>query len=276
MRFAAQERLAIENLWGCFAGNGRIEAAVLVTPGHGRTAMLTLSPLRGSAEERAGSATVRAALDSAEALGAAIVQALLEPRHTAEAECVLRAGMRSLAALNYMERSSSKPLRPTTAAAPALPPGAVIVPYLDTADGRRELSSLLEATYEDTLDCPGLAGLRSAEDILEGHRRGGRFDPSLWSILRLDGRPAGAVLLNPAPHAGGCELVYLGLVPSARGRGLGRALLERAIDGSASRGDRAIMLAVDEENAPAQRLYKGAGFRRTARRLAFVAPIARA
>jgi len=154
-----------------------------------------------------------------------------------------------------------------------LPPSASLENFDDSPDARRALASLLEQTYADTLDCPGLAGLRRADEILEGHRRGGRFDPSLWTLLRLDGVAAGALLLNAASHLQVLELVYLGLIPSARGRGLGRSLIDHAISIAVARRVRSIMLAVDEENTPALRLYRAAGFRRHARRAALVIPL---
>ena len=271
--FAAQEKLPLDDLWACFDHEERMEAVALLSPGHGRTAMLTLNPLRGAREERAGIETVRAVLADCDGSRLALVQALLEPRQRLEATALSAAGMRVLATLNYMERLMPRAVRDAPGEPIALPAEAATETFTDTPEARAELSALLDATYEDTLDCPGLSGLRTPEDILEGHRRGGRFDPSLWTILRLDGRAAGAVLLNPSPNLAGSELVYLGLVPSARGRGLGRSLLECALEIAARRGDRAIMLAVDEENAPAQRLYRASGFRRTARRVAFVAPI---
>lgn len=253
--------------------DGRVDAAALLSPYPGRTAMLTLSTLRGPAEEAAGAETIRAALDEAAEMDLALVQALLDPRHVVESTALRRAGFRPLATLTSMERPIARSSRGADAATPALPPNAALQSFDDSPDARRALAALLEATYADTLDCPGLAGMRSAAEILEGHRRGGRFDPTLWTVLRLDGADAGALLLNAAPHLQALELVYLGLVPAARGRGLGRMLIERAISIAAARGVRSVMLAVDEENAPAQRLYRAAGFRRHARRAALVWPV---
>ena len=47
---------------------------------------------------------------------------------------------------------------------------------------------------------------------------------------------------------------------SARGTGLGRALVEAAIDRARTRGCRRIELDVDEANAPALALYRSLGF----------------
>jgi ribosomal protein S18 acetylase RimI-like enzyme len=57
------------------------------------------------------------------------------------------------------------------------------------------------------------------------------------------------------------------LVPDARGRGLGRALLAAAEDTAVSRGTRALHLMVRSENGTALALYTSRGFREPARRL---------
>ena len=131
------------------------------------------------------------------------------------------------------------------------------------------MQSLLRATYEETLDCPGLAELRSDADILEGHRRGGRYEPALWTVLRVEGRDAGAALLNRTPASDAIELTYLGLAKWARGKGLGSLLLAEALWKASQAPERVLTLAVDDRNQPAHRLYRRCGFRTVARRRAF-------
>ena len=131
------------------------------------------------------------------------------------------------------------------------------------------MQALLRSTYEETLDCPGLAELRSDEDILEGHRRGGRYEPSLWTVLRVQGQDAGAALLNRSPASDSVELTYLGLAKWARGKGLGTLLLDEALWKASQVPERVLSLAVDDRNAPARRLYQRCGFRTVARRRAF-------
>jgi len=273
--FAAQERLSLDHLWGSFDERGRVEAAVLLSPYPGRTAILTLSTLRGAIEEAAGAETIRTALDEAPSLDLALVQALLDPRFVVEITALRRAGFRSLATLASMERPLVRSARgQESAPAAPLPAGVALEPYDDSPAAQRSLAALLEATYVDTLDCPGLAGLRHSSEVLEGHRRAGRFDPTLWTLLRVGDSLAGALLLNATPHLQAIELVYLGLTPAARGRGLGRLLINRALAIANERRVRSVMLAVDQENAPALRLYRAAGFRRLAQRSALVWPVA--
>jgi hypothetical protein len=153
------------------------------------------------------------------------------------------------------------------------PEGAAVEPYRPDAD--EVMVRLLDETYIDTLDCPGLFGLRQTEDILQGHRASGQFDPSLWTILHLHGRPVGVLLLNPAPASRAIELVYMGLAPSARGRGLGTHLLNHGLSRLAGRREHTVTLAVDDCNAPARALYRRAGFRPVLRRRALIRPLRR-
>lgn len=272
--FAAQEQLTLDHLWGCFDEDGRVLSAALLSPYPGRTAMLTLATVRCNREEAAARRTIAAALDDLGDLDLALAQALLEPRHALEIGALRGAGFHPLATLASMERPM---LRSRRAGAPEslehARTGVALDGYDDSIESQRALTALLEATYRDTLDCPGLAGIRKPAEVLEGHRRGGRFDPRLWTILRIDGAAAGALLLNAAPHVDALELIYLGLIPEARGRGCGRLLIDHAISVAAARGVGRLMLAVDEENAPALRLYRAAGFRRVMRRTALIRPL---
>ena len=68
------------------------------------------------------------------------------------------------------------------------------------------------------------------------------------------------------------ELVYLGVVPEGRGRGIGRTLLAHAIRDTAEKGLDRMGLAIDVKNTPAMRLYEGANFHEIRRRLAWFVP----
>ena len=56
------------------------------------------------------------------------------------------------------------------------------------------------------------------------------------------------------------ELIALGVVPSGRRRGAGRALVERSIERVAAMGGARMSLKVAEDNDPALRLYRTQGF----------------
>jgi ribosomal protein S18 acetylase RimI-like enzyme len=88
---------------------------------------------------------------------------------------------------------------------------------------------------------------------------------------RIRAREAVGVVLASEVEGRG-DLGYLGVVPEARGRGVGRALLGQAIRDTARMGLVALTLAVDTQNGPAWRLYAGAGFKEVRRRLVFFVP----
>ena len=66
--------------------------------------------------------------------------------------------------------------------------------------------------------------------------------------------------------AGEAELLTLAVAPDMRRQGIGRQLLEAALEGAAARGAWVMLLEVAADNAPAVALYEAAGFARVARR----------
>jgi ribosomal-protein-alanine N-acetyltransferase len=66
--------------------------------------------------------------------------------------------------------------------------------------------------------------------------------------------------------AGEAEILSVAVVSAWRGRGLARALLNLHLRRLAGLGASAVFLEVDEDNEPARRLYRRAGFREVGRR----------
>jgi ribosomal protein S18 acetylase RimI-like enzyme len=154
------------------------------------------------------------------------------------------------------------------APAPALPPGLRWVGY--SADTHALFGRAILGTYDRSLDCPSLNGLRGIEDVLAGHKASGEFDPRLWGALCEGERPLGVLLLARAAPGETMELVYLGLAPDARGRGLGDVMMREALAITAADGGGRLSLAVDSNNAPALRLYYRHGMQRVGAKLAMM------
>ena len=95
-----------------------------------------------------------------------------------------------------------------------------------------EFRSVLQATYMGSLDMPELEGTRTLDDILESHRATGRFVAERWRLGRIPGKPeaASVLLMAEVPGRDVWEVIYLGLTPAARGHGLGRAVLQHALE----------------------------------------------
>jgi ribosomal protein S18 acetylase RimI-like enzyme len=232
-------------------------------PSQGRCAVV-LAPRLASWDPALAARLLRAAATMACWAGARLIQSLTDPDAASPISRTLAdAGFEVLAELSYMRR----PVEPAERDLP-LPPQVRWRRYSRLR--RRLFADTIAATYEGSLDCPGLAGLRTAADALATHKATGLFSPHAWHVAFVDGRPAGVELVNALESR--TELVYLGVVPALRGRGLGRTLLVQAIRDTAALGIPKLGLAVDIRNTPAMRLYEGMGFREIRRRLAWFVP----
>ncbi len=127
-------------------------------------------------------------------------------------------------------------------------------------ESHNRLAKIVLQTYQETLDCPELNGVRDIEDTLEGYRATGEFDPQRWLLVRRDGRDVGCLLL--ADHGDGehWELVYMGVIPDLRGRGLGVEIVRQATRLAREGGALRLVLAVDAANTPSVKMYDEAGF----------------
>jgi mycothiol synthase len=115
-------------------------------------------------------------------------------------------------------------------------------------------------TYQDTLDCPEVNGVRSLEQIIEGHRAQGRHDPERWWLARAAGEPVGVLLLTAMPEWQSWDVAYVGVVPEQRRRGWGRELMHKALCSAHATEAVQVTLSVDARNRPAWDLYLGLGF----------------
>ena len=121
-----------------------------------------------------------------------------------------RNGFEHLADLVFMERSLADPLPPES------PVEFERLTYAD-ATNHQQFARVIEQTYIETRDCPGLNGLRTGAEALLCHRSSGEFDASLWTLCHVDGADVGLLLFNFHPDRDAWEVVNMGIVPEARG-----------------------------------------------------------
>jgi GNAT superfamily N-acetyltransferase len=192
------------------------------------------------------------------------VQSLLPCDATVDLEAMFAAGFRHETDLLYLVCPIDK------SAAWEVPAESCLQfePYRSEQHDR--LARIVEATYEGSLDCPGVDGLRDIDDVLAGYRATGVFSPDRWLIVRREGCDVGCLILAEYEGQGPWELVYMGLLPAMRGQDLGISIVEHAKRLAARAGQSRLVLAVDAANAPALRMYSRAAFQEWTRRAVMI------
>ena len=215
--------------------------------------------LPGGESEAVRDALVAAAVARFPAAGVAVAQAFIDPDEIDRAAVLTRHGFRAVTTVTHLslDAPAAPPPRPA--------PDVRLVPYAD-ADPATFADTLL-ATYGESLDVPEANAGRSAAEVVAGYRFGQPDPPAWWLATGPAGRPLGVILLSV--DGGATEVTYLGVVPAARGAGVGGSLLRAAIRrGASARGP--LTLSVDERNGPALRLYSRHGFRTRQRQHVFL------
>ena len=235
----------------------------------GRSAFIFTSPVRSqdSSESNLSSLanqTLRSTCQWALHEGASLIQILTEPNDANRQDLCRRSGFRKLTDLIYLLRTADH----SPGIRPKLP---ATMRWLSYAPEHKDLfGKVIRRTYEDSQDCPELSELRDIEDVLESHQGAGDFKPELWRLLLQDDEPLGVMIVSPLRSEDALELTYMGLAPSARGKGLGTLILQEAFYLSNRIGTLPLTLAVDSRNQAAIRIYTGAGFQVVLRRTVFI------
>jgi len=207
---------------------------------------------RPATSSPAAVALLEAAADFLDLQEIALAQALANPESPSESDLLSAGGFQKLACLTYL--TLDKDFFPSSQPASEL----LFQPH--ASDDPDRLGKLLLRTYEGTLDCPELNGVRQPADVLEGYAAQGTFSAERWFFVRLDDQDVGTLILTEHAGSENWELVYMGVTPSERGKGLGWQIMQFALWQAARGGAQRLVLAVDEANEHALAVYRRAGF----------------
>ena len=238
-------------IWGAFRGPALVGAMrVQIQPG--RSAVVATPCVMTGETPEAGLRLLQDVLVTLARRGVQVVQALVADAQGAAAELLTAAGLRHVAELEYLVSLA------------ATFPQSAAVEHLKlrsySAPEHARFAQLVERTYVGSLDCPAADGLRAIDDVLAGYRGTGSFDPTRWVIASERGDDVACLIIADDPRHDQSELMYIGVVPEARGRGFGLSLVRHAqwMTRGAARGR--LVLAVDAANDPAIAMYTAAGF----------------
>jgi ribosomal protein S18 acetylase RimI-like enzyme len=131
----------------------------------------------------------------------------------------------------------------------------------DLIDEHAEVKFLSFRDEVDALVFPCLGDRQGCQRLMREIRRKPGFMPdATWLIEGPEGYCATVQGVMDRGPIGAIQ--NLGVIPSHRGLGLGRALILRALSGFYRAGLRRVYLEVTAENACAIKLYREVGFRR--------------
>jgi len=206
------------------------------------------------------------------ARGCTLAQSLLISADGAEAEALRGAGFLHLAELTYLVGETlDVGIRPPDADAGS--ERALVFESFEPSE-RARMAGVVERSYVDTLDCPALNGLRTGLEMLDEYEVAGSGGAKLWRFIVHDGRDVGCLILAEHAEQDQVELVYMGLVPEARGNGWGAIVAQESLRVAASLGRARVVLAVDGANRPAVKAYEQVGFLPWEQRSAFIKSLA--
>jgi mycothiol synthase len=208
-------------------------------------------PKTTPADARLEDRLVQRALDWLGGRGTKLAEALVSPRDVPYIRPLVRRGFRPVTRLHYLQHLLA-----------SVPPGSASRVRLITyaQENREVFHNTLLRTYEATLDCPELNGVRTIDEIIAGHIGQGNFRPERWWLAFEAERPVALAMVTEVPDTKAWDLSYLGVVPEARRRGLGRELARHVLDVAQSSRAPKVILAVDTRNQPALQLYSDLGF----------------
>src|SRR5215218_1874712 len=126
---------------------------------------------------------------------------------------------------------------------------------------RRPVAECIAAQVADALTKSFEGYVMPVHVTAHGYERRFRpehVDPFASYVYFREARPVAAVLV--ARRGWTSRIAAMAVAPEARGRGLGKLIMQDAINEAVERGDGYVLLEVFEHNDPAMKLYEGLGF----------------
>jgi ribosomal protein S18 acetylase RimI-like enzyme len=196
-------------------------------------------------------------------------QSLLELHQSREQAALSRHGFQRLTDLTFFEHRPVKNRRATKYVAPERNSRLTHFVYRRSRN-RLRFANVIEQTYHGSLDCPEMNGFRTANQSLQVYAASGPVVPDLWRVYRQEDQDIGVILVVGRPEQKTWEVIYLGVVESARRQGIAKAMLIDVINAARDAQVERLLIVVDSRNRPAIRLYESLDFTPFDARAAYV------
>ncbi|HWB53320.1 MAG TPA: GNAT family N-acetyltransferase [Tepidisphaeraceae bacterium] len=263
LRMAFRRGIDPASLW-IATHNGQLIWPILPVTSPGRTMLLFVpADYRDSMQAQAARVLSEKVLAYYSSRDIQLAQLLLEPSDHRIIDLYASFGFKRLSELIYLQGTPRR-----NCAYPPLPAGFELRTY--DSHTHDLFAAAIQQSYSESLDCPTLSSMRGIDDVFASHKAAGEFDPEKWFVMLEKGVPLGVVLVAPLPSHQTMELVYLGLIPQARHRGLGDLLFRQALAITAHSPHMQLHFAVDSFNRPALKLYYRYGMQRIGSKIAML------
>jgi len=184
--------------------------------------------------------------------GCHLLQSLIGQENRAAGNLLIRSGFRSITLLSHLEALTEEV---------HVEPPRNELRFLRCEDFRSEdFRSLVAQTYEESLDCPEVDGMREIEDVLDGYYATSGRSTYNWYTLQNGDEAIGVIITAHHAEPQQLELIYFGLLPRFRRLGLGSEIIRFVLQLAQFLGCRSTITGVDQRNAPATTLYRRFGF----------------
>ncbi len=257
-------KISLEGLVAATSRN-RVVGAIWCLNQPGRIATIWGPGLIAGIPDTLANELVKHAFQFAKQAGSHLLQSLVGPENPLAGEHLARLGFRHITRLDQLNAFPEE-LNP-------LPPSDRLS-FVPCQDFRKaSFEQLVTKTYEGSLDCPEVDGLRQIGDVLAGYHATSNNHPQHWYLVQERGETIGVTILahHTANHQ--LELIYFGLLPPFRQRGWGKEILRFVIHLAKQIGCNSILTGVDQRNLPAMALYHQFGFLQADTKELFLLPL---
>ncbi|PQO40961.1 GNAT family N-acetyltransferase [Blastopirellula marina] len=198
--------------------------------------------------------------------GSHLLQSLVGPENPLVGAHLMRLGFRHVTQLDQLHAFPEE--------LPLAPPSNRLA-FVPCDDFRKaSFEQLVAKTYDGSLDCPEIDGLRQIGDVLDGYYATSNQNPQYWYRVQQAGETIGVVILAHHVANDQLELIYFGLLSPYRQHGLGKEILRFVMHLAKRIGCMSILTGVDQRNAPAMALYHEFGFYHVDTKELFLLPLA--